>query len=384
MTVKEASSALIPRIAFRVDASLEIGTGHVMRCLTLATALRERQRAACHFLCREHHGHLIDMIESRGFTVYRLKMSDMTQESTSGPDQEPPFHAHWLGTNWQTDAQESAIYLEKLNPDWLVVDHYALEAQWERVACPARSRLLVIDDLADRCHSADILLDQNVLDHQSEDLYRKLVNPECRLLLGPRYALLKKEYAVLAEALPERDGQISRVLVFVGGSDPFHLTERYLEALAAPEFEHLFIDVVLGKNHPKPSVVERFVKDRHGARLYSGLTSLAALMVRADLMLGAGGTTNWERMCLGLTSIVVSVAHNQDEINQKLSSQKLISFLGGVNSVSVKCIRTAIRCSLDDAYTNSKNSKRARNIVSGKGADFVIQYLARGEIYAFT
>jgi UDP-2,4-diacetamido-2,4,6-trideoxy-beta-L-altropyranose hydrolase len=256
-----------------------------------------------------------------------------------------------------------------------VVDHYELNAEWERVLADSVGKIMVIDDLADRLHECQVLLDQNVLDRGIARRYERLVSKGCTLLLGPKYALLRPEYAELAKCLPERDGTITRVLVFVGGCDPYCLTEKYLRALAAPEFEHLFVDVVVGKNHPSPGLIESLVEGRSGTRLYSGLPSLSALMVRADLMLGAGGTTNWERICLGLNSIVASVASNQDEINRTLARMELFDFLGPANDLTDTAVTMAIRKALQNKTVNIRRSAAMKQLVDGCGVEYVIREL---------
>ncbi|WP_203300258.1 UDP-2,4-diacetamido-2,4,6-trideoxy-beta-L-altropyranose hydrolase [Marinobacter sediminum] len=350
-------------IAFRADASIEIGTGHVMRCLTLADALSTHGHV-CVFICRDHQGHLAELIGRRGFEVHRL-----TQEVQGvwNADDSPPAHADWLGVPWQLDAEQTLRALAGNKVDWMVVDHYALDARWERSIASVVSHILVIDDLADREHQADILLDQNALGEQIKERYRYLVNRQCGLYFGPQYALLGQEYRLLASAMPERDGHVLRVLIFVGGSDPHHLTERYLDALATPLFKHLAVDVVIGNNHPSPEKVSQIVDRRDGARLYLGLPSLSALMVRADLMLGAGGATNWERMCLGLPAIVVSVARNQDSINEELDELSLLHFLGSAENVAVEKIRTCLAPVLRNTQVNSAQSRAMRGVVDGNG-----------------
>jgi UDP-2,4-diacetamido-2,4,6-trideoxy-beta-L-altropyranose hydrolase len=235
---------------------------------------------------------------------------------------------------------------------------------------------MVIDDLADREHECSVLLDQNVLESDANRQYQTKVNEGCRLLLGPKYALLRPEYAALADALPERDGTIARVLIFVGGSDPYHVTERYLEALVAAEFSHLFVDVVVGKNHPSPGTVEQLVLNRSKTRLYSGLPSLAALMVRADLMLGAGGATNWERMCLGLNSIVISVAKNQRKINEALGQQQLLYFLGNAEDVAIENIQATLSAVVKCPPETSAQSEEMKTVVDGKGCGRVTKLLS--------
>ena len=359
-------------VVFRADASVQIGTGHVMRCLTLAEELR-RQGHDCRFICRDHRGHLGELIARKGFPVNLLLTP--VEDSLDYSQGYGTAHSEWLGVPWQLDAAQTLSLLESLPVDWLVVDHYALDAQWEGQVSEAVGGIMVIDDLADRDHQAGMLLDQNVLNGEMEERYRERLNSGCTLLLGPHYALLGQEYRFLANALPERNGQVSRALVFVGGSDPHHLTERYLNALSAPDFRHILVDVVIGKNHPAPEAVTELVSCRDGARLYSGLPTLAALMVRADLMLGAGGATNWERMCLGLTSVVISVAHNQDKINQELEKKGLIHFLGKAEHVTVDIIRSALKRILTSPLDNCASARSMRKIVDGKGCKRVVETL---------
>ncbi len=162
-------------IVFRVDASLLIGTGHVMRCLTLARALRERGHS-CTFISREHPGNLNCLIESEGFQVKRLPM-EFCQDNRL-------FHASWLGSSQSRDAEVCKKYISNLNPSWLVVDHYGLDAHWERLTLPNSCRVLVIDDLADRAHFCDVLLDQNL--GKDPKHYKELVSTNCLILTGPK------------------------------------------------------------------------------------------------------------------------------------------------------------------------------------------------------
>jgi len=143
------------RIAFRTDASSQIGTGHAMRCLTLADALRE-QDAECQFVCREHEGHLMGYIRSRGHDTHALPR---TRPSSSF--ESDLAHASWLGVDWQTDAAQTRQALGNAALDWLIVDHYALDRPWESALRSSCKRIMVIDDLADRQHDCDLLLDQN-------------------------------------------------------------------------------------------------------------------------------------------------------------------------------------------------------------------------------
>lgn len=359
-------------VVFRADASIQIGTGHLIRCLTLADSLRQ-QGHRCQFICRAHEGHMGDYISSRGYKVSLL--SDAPEIQGDFLNDTSDAHSSWLKAPMCLDAEQTLEVISALKVDWLIVDHYSLDSRWEKVFCNVVKHIFVIDDLANRDHIADVLLDQNVLSRDIESRYRTRSDSECRFLLGPKFALLGNEYGILANALPQRTGQISRVLVFVGGSDPHGLTERYLMALSAPEFSHLSVDVVVGKNHPNVNGIAELVRSRRGANIYSGLSTLAVMMVRADLMLGAGGTTNWERMCLGLNSIVVSVACNQQVINQELSQKGLIHLLGNVDVVSVNRIQSVVSNVIGDEVSNSDQSRAMRQYVDGLGTERVVNIL---------
>lgn len=180
------------QIVFRVDSATQIGSGHLMRCLTLATALREKG-ATCAFVCRSHPNNLIALLRQKGFTVYEL------------PQGTEPRSSDDLGVPLEVDAQQTQTLLEKLGQvDWLVVDHYGIDANWERFLRPWVKRIFVIDDLADRPHDCDVLLDQNYTHRQ--DRYDGLVPAHCSLLLGPQYALLRSEFIAAREKL-EKEGR---------------------------------------------------------------------------------------------------------------------------------------------------------------------------------
>jgi UDP-2,4-diacetamido-2,4,6-trideoxy-beta-L-altropyranose hydrolase len=296
--------------AFRVDASVAIGTGHVMRCLTLADALRE-QGGRCHFVTRAHAGHLGDLVLGRGHALHLLGAA------AAGVDDDPapgPTHAGWLGTTWQVDAAQTLHVLEQLRPDWLVVDHYALDADWEAAVGPAAGRLLVVDDLADRTHACDMLLDQNL--GAGSARYAGRVPAACVLLEGPAFALLKPGFArVRAGSLARRAGQarLEHLLVALGGVDADDLTGTLLGLLRRSELPDLRqVTVVLG---PSARWIERV---RALARqlpwptdVLVGTDDMPGIMARSDLSIGAAGVTGWERCCVGLPALVVVLADNQ-------------------------------------------------------------------------
>ena len=348
-------------VIFRTDASLVMGLGHVMRCLTLARELREHG-ATVSFISREHPGNPCSLIEERGFSVSRLPapLTDMVFEDT-------PVHAAWLGTSWQEDVRQTHSVLDKFaeKPDWLVVDHYAIDQRWEAAVAPSAARLMVIDDLADRPHACDLLLDQNLV-ADLDDRYLGKVPATCTLLLGPKYALLQREYAELHEAGVAPIGPIRRIFVFFGGADEHNLTGRCLSAFLALGKSDIEVDVVVSASSPHVSAIRRQIQGHENVHLHSNLRSLASLMQQSDLAIGAGGTTSWERLCMGLPAIVVTLAENQRPIAAELNRRRFVRWLGHQDDVTEADFSQALRELLAQPSLQSEFSSGTQ-VVDGKG-----------------
>ena len=309
------------KILFRADASIATGTGHVIRCLTLADQLRG-QGAEVAFLCAALPGALADLVRSRGYACAELSPS--------------------VAGSGSSDAQETLAAAAAIIPgmaDWLVVDHYGLDARWEEQVRGCCRRLMAIDDIANRPHSCDLLLDQN---YEDPSRYRGLVPADCRLLLGPAYALLRPEYAANRGSVVLRRRPLQRVFVFFGGSDPADLTGKTLQALMAPGLVHLKVDVVVGGNYIHHDSLNLLAKERGHTTVNGPQLHLADLMRTADLAIGAGGVTNWERMTLGLPSLVITLAENQVPISVQLNQRGIIRLLGKSEDISAEQIRDAL------------------------------------------
>ena len=317
----------------------------MIRCRTLARQLL-RQGAEVLFCCRRQPGDLIALLEQE-FRV--LALPEQPLVSCKGLDGRELYGA-WLGCSQDRDAVDclAALALAGVHSaDWLVSDHYGLDASWEEQLSNALAgvngppKLLVIDDLADRPHQADLLLDQNFFGETIDQRYGALLPLQSRQLLGPHYALLGPEYAQLHPLVPKRM-ELLRVLVFFGGVDPDNLTGRTLEALMDPELAHLAVDVVIGRQSPHLQTVMDLVGQRPSTTLHTPLQSLAGLIARADLAIGAGGATTWERACLKLPSLVVAIAANQVPFAEALHNAGHLQLLGEAATVSVDQIRSAL------------------------------------------
>jgi len=345
------------KIIFRADASVQIGTGHIMRCLTLAGELREKGVEVA-FVCRELPGNLCHVLASSGHLVQRLPY-DPGQNSA-------PFDV-----NWEKDALETAGFINNIfEPlDWLVVDHYALDRRWEKYLRPYVKKIMVIDDLANRPHDCDLLLDQNLYKNM-ENRYDTLISEHCIKLLGPQYALLRPEFKEARKKLKQRQGSIQRVLIFFGGSDPTNETAKALEAISLLDHLQLKIDVVVGAANPNKERIKEKCLTMQNTTFYYQVDNMAELMAGADLAVGAGGSATWERCCLGLPSLVSILADNQYELANNLAKQGAIIYLGWAKDLNVLGYFEAI-----SKITNIqilKMSQQGAKLVDGEGCKRVV------------
>jgi UDP-2,4-diacetamido-2,4,6-trideoxy-beta-L-altropyranose hydrolase len=331
-----------------------------MRCLTLAEALRARG-GSVRFVCRSHSGAPIDLVKQRGMTISVLSEPLKSRTSADSGD-----YADWLGVTEEEDASETIEALDGQYSDWLIVDHYGLGSTWELKLRRHARKLMVIDDLADRGHDCDLLLDQNY-SVGAAGRHRTLVPDGAAVAAGSRYALLRPEYLQFRRALRPRDGLVRRVLIFFGGSDPCNMTGRALDALSAPEFRQLEVDVVIGPNSVHRAELERAIGARPLATSYGQRPHLADLMAQADLAIGAGGTTTWERLCLGLPSLVASIAANQEPICAALSSAGLLRYLGRQDDVQSSTIAHELRECIAQPELLAELSSRSQLTVDGLG-----------------
>ncbi len=358
------------KIVFRTDGSKLIGQGHVMRCLTLADVLRKRG-AEINFICREHPGHLCDLIAQRGFAVNRLPLANEQVDHL-------PLHAGWLGARWDDDVEQTRQVIQDLGgmADILIVDHYAIDHRWEKALRGSATRILAIDDLADRVHDCDLLLDQNFFSDLSTR-YDGKVPPGCLTLLGPHYALLQPVYAELHSQVELRNGPVRRIFVFFGGADTENLTGLSVAAFQELGRSDIHMDVVMTEKNARYLGIEKAIERWSNIRLHGPLPSLGSLMAKADFAIGAGGATVWERFCLGLPSVVISLAENQKPVCEDLASIGLIRYVGHQKEVNMDVLRNAVSSIISlSSVTNWARACHA--ICDGRGAERVANLVHEG------
>jgi UDP-2,4-diacetamido-2,4,6-trideoxy-beta-L-altropyranose hydrolase len=319
-----------------------MGTGHLMRCLALADELRNKSHKIT-FICRELTGNLISLIK---YSVLVLPKNNSFQTND--------FYLNWLGATQAQDAQQTIEVIDK-NIDLLIVDSYALDEDWHQALKQYTKKIMVLDDLANRQFDCDILLNQN-LGSQAED-YQSKVPDNCELLLGCNYALLRPEFTELRnQALEKRKDtkEIKNILVSLGGSDPENLTYEILQYLGS-----FNVIVVLGATSPHTKTIVNYAKNK-SIEVIINANNMAELMLRSDLAIGAGGSTSWERCCLGLPTLLYITADNQRKIATSLEQ------LGVV--IIVRNLKDDLQEIVNNINFWQGMSIKSKNICNGNGA----------------
>lgn len=357
------------KIVFRTDSSIHIGSGHVMRCLTLADELRQRG-ADVLFICREHDGHLIEYIEGKNYSVIHLQAKDSAYIERPND----VTHAPWLGVFWEQDAQDTIAAVGDTHPQWLIIDNYAIDRRWEEKLRPYIGKIMVIDDLADRPHDCELLLDQNLYPSM-ETRYDGLVSVDCVKLLGPKYALLRPEFTSARKNLCQRDGNIRRILVFFGGVDPTNETIKALRALLEITDFQFEVDIVVGRGNPNKKQIQDNCSVTDRFRYHCQVENMAELMASADLAIGAGGSTTWERCALGLPTLLVTLAANQFNLASYGAETGIFFLLGNTRSVSSSVIENVVRSFLIAPQNLLPYSRKCLEVVDARGLQRVITTL---------
>jgi UDP-2,4-diacetamido-2,4,6-trideoxy-beta-L-altropyranose hydrolase len=330
-------------VLVRADATSEMGAGHVMRCAALVMRLMS-SHAKVHFVCVGLSDRLADWLRDHGLGLDVLPAADIT--------------------DWRSDLAATRDVVGRVgHADLLIVDHYGLNKAWERGMRSQARRILVIDDLADRDHDCDMLLDQSL--HEAGLIrYEKRVPQGTRLFLGPRYAMLRAEFDEPGlERI--RDGSVKRLLVFFGG-DPNNQTLKIIDALRALGSLAPETLVVLGAVHPHRSVIHKNAADLPRVHVLDTTDRMSRLMAQADLAIGTCGGAAWERCALGLPCLVVVTAENQREDAEILHRLGAVEHLGDANEVSLENWESALRRAMDDPSRIRAMASAAREVMVGR------------------
>jgi len=302
-------------IVIRTDASVHIGSGHVMRCLVLAQGLTTLGHQVS-FVCRPQSGDLVAFIENKGFCVYKLEQPKTELIPTTDAD-----YVAWLQVPWKEDADNLLALV--VVAELVIVDHYALNANWQqRIQQALHCKIMVIDDLV-RSHRADLILDQTLLRRSDEyQLTHDTIHHKSKVLTGCEFALLNPQFSYYRQQLLADDKLSIRpkLLLSMGGIDQPNATLSVLTTLAAePVQKRPFVTVLLGPRAPHYLQVVSFcLQHNDWISHFDFVDNMAELMLQHQVAIGAAGTTSWERACLGLPSIIIPLAENQQTISRNL------------------------------------------------------------------
>lgn len=343
------------RIIIRADASVKIGSGHIMRCLTLADALAAKG-AKIVFICRELPGNMCDLIKEKGYTVWQIPYRQGYNADLI-----------WSKSESRIDAKQTIEILKQECEefDWLIADHYGIEREWETAMRPYSKKVMVIDDLANREHDCDIILDQNLYTGM-ESRYDSLIPSYCKTFLGPEYVLLRPEFIeeYSKECVRTRTGDIHNILIFFGGSDVTNETKKALEAISSINNPNICTNVVIGSSNIYQEEIKTICKEIKNCSYHCQVSNMAQLMSEADLAIGAGGTTTWERCFLGLPAITVCIADNQRELLQTVEKKQAILNLGWYQKVTYKDIQDSIQYLMNNKMVVRNMSIQASGIMA--------------------
>jgi len=352
------------KVAFRVDANLKMGSGHLMRCLTLAQLLKA-QGAGVFFICRAIPDCFLQIILNKGFDVKSLAGWDNQIQSHLK-------HGDWLGSSQVNDAKQSIDLLSKDRVDCLVVDHYGIDITWEVMVSPFVDRLLVIDDLADREHDCHYLLDQNY--YLNADVrYEGKLPVYCDQLLGVKYALLRPEFLLKRAQICKFRRNVQKVLVSFGGVDDENYTEFAVKALSTIKMRGVKVDVVVGNAYPYYKKLRQLCISL-GFSCHRQIDNIAEFMYEADLAIAAGGSSTWERCCLGLPSIVISVANNQDELVANAAVEGLV-YKVDKHGLSIEKLSIHIQLLIENHSIRELFYNNGLSLLKGDGAKRVCDIL---------
>lgn len=318
------------------------------------------------FVCRKLKGHLTEVIEEHGYSVTSLAAPVAECQSESSD------YRSWLGVSWQDDAKDTRRAIDDFDkkPDWLIVDHYGLDSRWEETLGRVVGRIAAIDDLANRRHTCDLLLDQNHYENSNTRYFGK-VPEHCQLLLGPRYALLQRDFRVARNAITARSGPIRGILVFFGGHDVRNYTMVAIDALNSIGLRGVKVDVVIGAQNPNREEIVAAC-DLRGFICHVQTHRMPGLMSEAGLAIGAGGSTTWERCCLGLPCLTFALAENQRGLVHDAALAGLL-FAPDIDPSDGEALAKHLQVFVESPLLLEAMSRRSMKAVDGRGTDRVLR-----------
>ncbi len=351
------------KILFRADGAPEMGTGHLSRCMALAHALRNRGHQIL-FLVMDHPGNFSQILKDQGFDFELIPQFKNYKKPVTG------IENTWLGNELQDEISFSSQVIKKFNPAYVVVDHYDIDYRWQKAVKAPGIKIFVIDDLANRQHDCEFLLDQT-LGRIRKD-YENLIPKNSQTLLGTEFALLREEFSDRPDGRSFED--VKNIFVSMGGSDPRGITLQILKGLEKVT-KPLEIDVILKQDSRGfQEVKEIEAKSHHKIRVIKDAKRMSELMKHADIAFGAGGSSAWERCSMALPTLTILVADNQKKVISELSSYGAIINLGPYENVTPELVYESFAKIMTDPGKLLEMSEKARTLCDGKGCERVSDF----------
>ncbi|HFE8368991.1 TPA: UDP-2,4-diacetamido-2,4,6-trideoxy-beta-L-altropyranose hydrolase [Legionella pneumophila] len=332
------------KISFRVDASDNIGIGHLKRCQVLAKQ-------------------------------FIKKGSEVTFFSTRETQRFLPVNSNDIQYQFIEDFCSTSFLPQALNSDLFIVDHYALGIEFEQeVSQKLNTNILVIDDFNHRPHYCNYLLNQNY--GFSPESYEGLIPDFCKLFLGPTYALLDEIYSLYRQHEFFPGNKVENILINFGGTDPYNLCTVAFEVIKDLGYKSR-IDIVLGYSSGQKKELERLIQNITHQVVIHDYIPLAPLISRSDLIIGAGGSSSWERCCLGKPSIIISTSSDQVLVAESLDNVRALIYIGHHDMISKQKFAYAISEICNNHILRNLIAANAHKLCDGLGAQRLVE-----EIYA--
>ena len=365
------------KVAFRVDAGSEMGGGHLFRCMSIASELMRRGVENCYFVMRYHHKQFVLDVEAAGYHVVVIPLE-------FEPDYYSGDYTQWIGGTVKTDVDVTVTELQNLgfsDKDWLVVDHYGLDETFENPIKSLGVQVAIIDDLVNRRHQCNLLIDQTCGRETHE--YRALVNEEALVCAGQQYCILRPEFLSWRDTSLERResfSSIKNIIVNFGSTDPLNITSSVMNDIEDYCIDlDVSVNVVLSSSAPHLREVEKqlSLSKIRDVALHIDATNVAELMAKADIAIGAAGSTTWERCALGLPTLLVKTAENQTDVIEKVVS------LGAAVFHDLKAPDQVAEFNRGFSKLTREYqqlSRRSSTLVDGRGLQRVVDALFQGTV----
>lgn len=351
------------KVIFRVDSSNKIGSGHIMRCIAMAEKLKCFTDVI--FISRRLKGNINHIVSQSGFNLIELE-APKTDNGT------------WLTVGFKQDAEETVQILKSITEKIvLITDHYELDEQWETIIKPYVNKIVVIDDLGNRKHYCNILIDNST--EEGIIKYKNLINYNGQIIYGRQYQIFRDEFLLQKAKNSCNLKRIEKVLAFFGGSDPTAETLRFIRNLNFPKYQHIKFYIIIGESNPLKDYIARELCCFSNTELLIQISNMAECLTNVDICFGAAGVSNWERVFLQVPSFCVSVADNQKIAENTFDFSKPYIYLGHFDNINDTIYEKALEWAINNVEILNNIKHNASKIFENyeKNINFVIREILK-------